>query len=62
MRCTDQCAWTSWRGHIDVKDMLARQCRTCGAKEIRVLPPDVPRRVQDVRDLTWGEGYEEGAE
>lgn len=55
--CNDRCDWTPWAGHVHIKDMLGRRCRTCGKTQMRTLPPDIPKRApdEDWRDLTWGE-------
>ena len=39
----DKCRhkWTAWRPVPDIMDMLVRRCPTCGARDIRILPPDV---------------------
>ena len=56
------CDWTHWAGHLHVKDMLARACRTCGERQIRVLPMDVerPGPGQGEADLVWNGTREEG--
>ena len=40
--------FTHWQGVVGITDILLRQCRRCGVKEMRILPPDVA--VPDTRD------------
>ena len=65
--CNDH-DFTHWQGVVGIRDMLVRQCRACGVRDIRVLPPDVePAWIANTRDERrtwhlWPEDEEDGGD
>ena len=45
--------FSHWQGIIGIRDMLVRQCKHCGLREIRILPPDVTPADTRTRDTFW---------
>ena len=60
--CNGDHDFTHWQGVVGIRDMLVRTCRSCGMRDIRILPPDVgapDTRDRDTFDLWDEEGTDE---